>query len=172
MCEKLPAYWRGLLDMERPRKHRGREVSVLNLFVSPQEFADDLQRRLDTSGEIRDELLGDAVKPYIQRATEERDEFTNLRLGDIWRYCRYTWSLPLNSQPGRKMFYLVRDGAREFHPVIGIGALGSSVVQISSRDQAIGWTQDSLLAKPNKGQRILALRIELDRAIEEVYFEG
>jgi hypothetical protein len=40
---------RFVLDMERPRRHRGREVSVLNLFVSPQEFAerlDEVERRL------------------------------------------------------------------------------------------------------------------------------
>ncbi len=162
---------RFVMDMERPRRYRGREVSVLDLFVSPRALAEDLQRRLDAPREIREELLGNAIRPYIQYASEGRDEFTNLRLIDIWRYCRYTWSLPFNSQPGRKMFYLVRDGAREFHPVIGIGALGSSVVHIGCRDRDIGWTRESLAEEPDKGQRILALRAEIDRTIGEVFSE-
>ena len=37
------------------------------------------------------------------------------------------------------MLLLVRDRAAPFHPVIGIAALGSPIVQIKERDDWIGW---------------------------------
>jgi len=164
-----PATRRFVLGMERSRWHRGRQVSVLNLFLSPQAFGLDLQRRLDAPEAIRQELLKGAIDPYLQMATEERDESTNLRLIDIWRYCRYTWSLPLSSQPGRQMHYLVRDRSRAFHPIVGIGALGSSIVQITSRDEFIGWSQIPMRRDPSKlARRIKAFRDELDHAIDEI----
>ncbi len=157
-----------LLDLERPRAHRGRQVSVLNLFLSSKALALDLQRRLSAPETIREELLQDSVRPYLQLATEERDEFTDLRLIDIWRYCRYTWSLPLSNQPGRQMLYLIRDGARDFHPIMGIGALGNSVVQITVRDEEIGWSVASLRSASNIAERMKALDMELARAIDEI----
>ena len=38
---------------------------------------------------------------------------------------------------------LIRDAAAPYHPVIGIGALGSSAVQIGIRDSWIGWTPET-----------------------------
>ncbi len=72
-----------------------------------------------------------------------------MRLLDIWWYCRYTWSLPFQTQPSRRMFYLVRDAARPYHPIMGIAALGSAVVQISVRDHAIEWSLEALADKPD-----------------------
>lgn len=54
--------------------------------------------------------------PYIQLVTNERDELTGYKLSDIWRYFRYTWSIPYKTMPGRNLFYLVRDRAQEYHP--------------------------------------------------------
>lgn len=45
------------------------------------------------------------------------------------------------------MFYLVRDAARPFHPIIGIAALGSSLVQITDRDDIIGWTPKAVFQR-------------------------
>ena len=43
------------------------------------------------------------------------------------------------------MAFLVRDRAREHHPVIGIGSLGSPIVQIRERDAWIGWHPDAFM---------------------------
>jgi hypothetical protein len=155
--------------MERPRWHRGRQLSVLDLFTDPRELAADLQRRLDAPAEVREALLYDAVQPYLQLVTGEADEHTGLALRDIWRYCRHTWSLPLGSQPGRRMHYLVRDAARPLHPIMGIGALGSSVVQITCRDERIGWTLDALREADDLPRRVEALEREIEEAIGEIY---
>ncbi len=44
------------------------------------------------------------------------------------------------------MLLLVRDRAAPFHPVIGIAALGSAIVQIKERDDWIGWQSQAFVA--------------------------
>ncbi|MCL6598516.1 MAG: DUF4338 domain-containing protein [Alicyclobacillus macrosporangiidus] len=160
-----------ITEMERPRYFLGRIVSIQSLFVDPAKLVEDIERRLAAPESIRDSLLRDSIKPYIQLATEDRDEFTNLKLIDIWRYVRYSWSLPYSSQPGRQLHYLVRDAARENHPIIGIGALGNSVVQITCRDDYIGWTLSALERSNHKEKYWDAINREIDRSIEEIYYE-
>lgn len=166
-----PSVKKFVLEQERPRLVKGKQVSVLNHFLKPIELYRDLDRRMKAPEEIRMQLLKDSIKPYLQLVNGERDQFTNIRLNDIWRYARYTWSLPLSSQPGRQMNYLIRDASREFHPIIGIGALGNSIVQITSRDNFIGWTLESLSNSDSPEQRLQALERALDKAIYEVYSE-
>jgi len=59
------------------------------------------------------------------------------------------------------MYYLIRDAARDYHPVIGIGALGSSIVQITSRDNDIGWTFTAF-KQANETLHELAVLFETD----------
>jgi hypothetical protein len=88
--------------------------------------------------------LPEVVDPYIQFVDSTAICLeTGLRLNDIWRYFRHTWVNSYRSVPGRSMMVLVRDRARPAHPVIGIAALGSSVVQQSVRDKWIGWDAES-----------------------------
>lgn len=158
--------------MEAVRRYRGQRVSVRSLLVEPAQLAADLGPALATpAGPAREARLAEVVQPYLQLATEQVDEHTGLRLLDIWRYCRHTWSLPYHSQPGRRMFYLVRDCARPRHPIMGIAALGSAVVQISLRDRAVGWDLKALRRQPlaEAAARMPALHTELTRAIAEIY---
>src|SRR5690606_31873353 len=86
------------------------------------------------------------IDPYLSFVTEDaRCELTGLRLQDIWRYFRHTWSNQYTSTPGRTMAMLVRDRAVPMHPVIGIAALGSPIVQIKERDTWIGWDAAAFL---------------------------
>ena len=156
-----------LRDMERPRWHGGREVSILDLFTSAHDLRRDLERRLSAPEGNRDRLLFDSISPYLQVATAQPDKMTGLRLLDIWRYCRYTWSMPFHSQPGRRRYYLVRDAARDYHPIVGIGALGNSMVQIGNRDEAIGWTVDSVRSEA----QLRSLHQVVDSVFEEIYWK-
>lgn len=158
--------------MERPRRHQGRWVSVLSVLHSPIDFAADLADRIAAPTEVRNKLLRETVRPYLQLVTDERDTHTDLKLTDIWRYCRLTWSLPLSAQPGRQMLYLVRDSAREFHPVIGIGALGSSVVQITGRDREVGWHIKAFEERTDRADQLPLLAKEIGRALEDIAFDG
>lgn len=105
----------------------------------------ELSERLAHAARIEDKkaralLLEQAVSPYIQFVDSEATcDRTGLKLRDIWRYFRLTWVNDYKSVPGRSIMTLIRDAASPNHPVIGIAALGSSVVQQKVRDELIGW---------------------------------
>lgn len=56
----------------------------------------------------------------------------------LFRYLRYTWSSPYSEYVGRRMRFLIRDRGHN-GAIIGIAAIGSSIMQIAERDQWIGW---------------------------------
>ena len=129
---KIPSVKGFIKSMETDRLYNGQTVSIKNLIGRT-----DLIRESINNGNT-------ITKPYIQLVTESKDEFTGLSLSDIWRYFRYTWSIPYKTMPGRNLFYLVRDANYPFHPVIGIFALGNSVLNLTVRDDEIGWTVESI----------------------------
>ena len=118
--------------MEQPKKHNGQIVSIRNLIGSSEHIIHAIQ-----NGKL-------VIDPYIQLVTHSIDEYTGYRDTDIWRYFRYTWSIPYKTMPGRNLFYLVRDRSQEYHPVIGIFALGNSVLNLTVRDNEIGWTVEAI----------------------------
>lgn len=120
-------------SMEKGKEYQGRTISIKNLIGDK----DVLINRIRTQN-------CKIVDPYVQLVTKERDELTGYQLSDIWRYFRYTWSIPYKTMPGRNLFYLVRDASQPYHPVIGIFALGNSVLNLTVRDDDIGWTLDAL----------------------------
>ena len=129
---KVPSIKGFIKSLEKERQYNGKSVSVKDLIGRA-----DLIREAIKNGKT-------ITKPYIQLVTDVKDEFTGIALGDIWRYFRYTWSIPYKTMPGRNLFYLVRDANYPFHPIIGIFALGNSVLNLTVRDDEIGWTVESI----------------------------
>lgn len=171
-----PSVRRFIAEMERPREFNGRFVSIFNLMRDGSELADSL-RQLADKAQDRPPALRSVIDPYVQvirDAEHERCTQTGLRLVDVWRYFRHTWTNQYTSTPGRTMLILVRDRAAEFEPVIGIAALASAIVQISERDQWIGWRSDefltSLEAKPSLAMAKW-LDTRLDRGLAELYLD-
>ena len=136
-----PAILRFIERMEKPKNYNGNTISIRNLIGSKEE----LIRKIQGNEHV--------IEPYLQLISHATDEHTGYRDIDIWRYFRYTWSIPYKSMPGRNLFYLVRDASQEFHPVIGIFALGNSVLNLTVRDDEIGWTIDGI--KKNLERRCL-----------------
>ena len=132
--------------MESPKNFDGNMISVRVLFGSPQRILDAMD-----NGRM-------LCQPYIQMVTNERDALTGYWLSDIWRYFRYTWSIPYKTMPGRNIYYLVRDALQPYHPVIGIFALGNSVLNLTVRDNDIGWTVDAI--KQNMSRKSVKYRYE------------
>lgn len=125
-----------------------RPVSVRDLLRDGRELAARLREADALSGEARAEALSRAVSPYLQVVTPDAVcEHSGLRLQDIWRYFRHTWSNQYTTNPGRTFAFLVRDRAAPRHPVIGIGALGSPIVQLKERDAWIGWRAEDFLER-------------------------
>ena len=126
-----PSVRRFIKRMERPREFGGAFVSIFSLMRDGAELADSLRSRGATA---------EVIDPYVQVISSgDRCAHTGLRLLDIWRYFRHTWTNQLVSTPGRTMLILVRDSAARHHPVIGIAAIGSAIVQIAAREDWIGW---------------------------------
>ena len=62
---------------------------------------------------------------------------------DTFRIFRYYWSSPYSEYVGRRLKIIIRDGALPNKPVIGIAALGSSIIHIPDRDNWIGWNKST-----------------------------
>jgi len=150
--------------MEQNRSFEGNLVSIRSLIADGQALAHELRTIREISDKSEQKVqISSAIKPYLQLITpNSRCSFTGFYLQDIWRYFRYTWSTPYNSTPGRQMFYLVRDAVQPYHPIIGIAALGSSLVQLTVRDDIIGWTPKAFQ------ERIHASDFTDDQAIQIV----
>jgi len=156
--------------MENPSKGK---LSVLELITKGKDWSNTL-KKLPTSP-TTDELL-QAINPYLQLVRPNaRDNISGHKLGDIWRYFRYLWAIPYQATPGRNLFYLVRDAARPTHPIIGIAALGNCVVQLSERDQIIGWSVEAIEKTLQRKHRIeirdLPKTAVLRRNTQTVYLE-
>lgn len=129
---RTPSVATFIRQMESNKNYQGNNISVRDL-IGDKHF---LVRQIQNGQRVCD--------PYIQLVTGERDTLTGYKLSDIWRYFRYTWSIPYKTMPGRNLFYLVRDRLQPYHPIIGIFALGNSVLNLTVRDDDIGWTVEAI----------------------------
>ena len=62
---------------------------------------------------------------------------------NIFRFFRFYWSSPYSEYVGRRIKLLIRDNALPRKPLIGIAALGSSIVHIPDRDSWVNWNTES-----------------------------
>lgn len=160
--------------MEQPREFNGTSVSIFSLMRDGSDLADSL-RRLRANAAQDPVALRQVIDPYIDVVEPgKRCAHTGLRTMDIWRYFRHTWANQYSSTPGRTLLLLVRDRAAPFHPVIGIACLASSVVQISERDEWIGWQPRTFLSKiEERPTKAIArwLLDRLDRTRDELHLD-
>lgn len=171
---RQPSVQRFLDSMERQCLHDGRYVSIYSLMRDGRDLAEGLREARTHLNNGWADALSKLVDPYLQFVTAENAacEFTGLRLMDVWRYFRHTWTNQYTSVPGRTMVFLVRDRAAANHPVMGIGALSSPIMQIRERDSWIGWHPETFLDRVRTAPtRELAkwLVDTLDAAIDEIY---
>lgn len=173
---RQPSVQKFIESMERKRLHRGQFVSIFSLMRDGRELADRLREVRFYHEDLRTDELTKIVDPYLEFVTADNSicEHTGLRLMDIWRYFRHTWTNQYTSVPGRTMAFLVRDRAAENHPVMGIGALSSPIMQIKERDTWIGWHPEIFLDRVrHKPTRKLARWLVeiIDGAIDEIYID-
>ena len=129
--------------------------SVLELITDGEELYQDLAPLQNQNQEEIAEDLEDVVQPYIQKVeTGEKCDHTELDLMDIWRYFRYTWLTPYNTVPGRNINFLIRNAAKPKDPVMGIATLASPMMNLSVRDNYIGWTIDAVENKLQRKKRV------------------
>lgn len=126
-------------------KARG-QLPITALIGDGPEIAADLRAAAAIVDRVqRAQFLQTRFKPYLQLVDEKQKcDQTGQLLSEIWRYFRFTWTNPPETTPGRTLLYLIRDGARPNHPVMGIFSLENSPLRIECRDDYVGWTPKSL----------------------------
>lgn len=134
-----------LRRMEMSRRYQNRQVSVLRLV----DDGADLAAQLSALARLPDQEVAAAMRRVVRPAIElvsadSLDTETGLRLIDVWRYFRHTWSIKYRPTPGRTLQFLIRNEARPNRPVIGIGSLANATLQITTRDDYIGWSLKAL----------------------------
>ena len=170
-----PAARRFIEGIEKKSVHNGHFVSIYSVIRDGRELAGSLRAARSLTGDDRIRALREVINPYLQFVDEaEYCEHTGLRLQDIWRYFRHTWTNQYTATPGRSMAFIIRDRAREYHPVIGIGSLGSPIVQIRERDAWIGWQPEAFMefaSESPSAELGIWLHKTVETAIGEIYLD-
>ncbi len=171
---RQPSVQRFVNSMERPRLHKGKLVSIFSLMRDGRDLAAGLRHARTHLDNGWVGALSRLIDPYLEFVASDDAvcAHTGLRLMDIWRYFRHTWTNQYTSVPGRTMMFLVRDRAAENHPVMGIGALSSPIMQIRERDSWIGWHPETFLSRVRTAptHEIAWWLVDVvDQAIAEVY---
>jgi hypothetical protein len=78
------------------------------------------------------DILKSEISPRIEVCKTQKQH-------DLFRIFRYYWSSPYSEYVGRRIRLLIRDDGIDSSPIIGIAALGSSIIHIPDRDKWIGW---------------------------------
>jgi len=78
------------------------------------------------------DILKSEILPRIEVCKAQKQH-------DLFRIFRYYWSSPYSEYVGRRIRLLIRDDGIDSSPIIGIAALGSSIIHIPDRDKWIGW---------------------------------
>lgn len=78
------------------------------------------------------DILKSEISPRIEVCKAQKQH-------DLFRIFRYYWSSPYSEYVGRRIRLLIRDDGIDSSPIIGIAALGSSIIHIPDRDKWIGW---------------------------------
>ena len=141
---RRPTVARFIARMEADDRKGRRSVRLL--MADGAELAARLAPARGLDGDARLAALDDAVRPYLQQADAGVDPTTQRPLREIWRYFRYSWSIPQVTTPGRQLLYLVRDAAHPAHPVIGIAALNNCPLEMGEKREAyIGWHPSAIV---------------------------
>ena len=139
-------------------------------FVATCEFAGVLDLVTRGARLVRDlDVRGvAAVQPFLvpARPSDGLDKSTGLRLQDIFRYFRMTWSFPLERTPGRTLPFLIRDGGQPGAPICGLLSLASPIPRLSARDVSFGWSGRLVLGLHQASVALVGSVFEDGHAVE------
>ena len=82
---------RFLFSLEKPSKYSSSKP-VTDLIADGRRLSEQIEAIKALPTDQHPEALKRVCQPYLQLVTEERDQHTNIRLIDIWRYFRHSWT--------------------------------------------------------------------------------
>ena len=144
---------------------------------------DELKKLFEKVNSLKDEnkkveALKKIIKPEIQHCfLDETCSFTGLRLMDIWRYFRLTWSMPYQTSNARTMPFLVRNGARPNKPIIGIFQLVNPFFNNTGRNSFLRWDNYLSAAQEIKNKNLTVNELAdaflqvIDKSLKETRYD-
>jgi Druantia protein DruA len=172
-----PGVQKFLSRMHRVVPRGGGRSSIADVVDDGPALAASLQPFTGLPSMEAADRLKSVIDPVIEVCDEDaKCSVTGLRLIDIWRYFRHTWSLEYRPTPGRQMAILIRNVARPKRPVIGIAMLASPVVRMRVRDDWIGWNPEAFIERLRQGTwgyelALRALVSRIERSIADIRWD-
>ena len=126
-----------------PPSSYSKDIIRASMEVKRQEQLRKHSRWLDAHHSIAQKSLAygtDAIASNVEPVIEVCETQTQF---DLFRMCRFYWSSPYSEYVGRRIKLLIRDAGLPYRPLIGIAALGSSIVHIPERDEWVGWSVET-----------------------------
>ena len=167
-----PETQRFIERMERPKVIGNEKKSVLDLIDNGNELSEIFDDISPLPEDKRISLLQKIIQPEIVVCYPELPLFqeeqrfcpyTDLKLSDIWRYFRLTWSSEYKTVPGKSFPMLIRNAARPNKPIIGIAMLRSAALGDDARDTMIGWKDEKTLR-----EEIYAKKIDINFVVDSM----
>lgn len=126
-----------------PPSYYDKEIIKQSMSISRQEILNknkewiekhiDLAKKNLAQGK---DILKSKILPRIEVCKTQEQH-------NLFRIFRYYWASPYSEYVGRRIRLLVRDNGIDGSPIIGIAALGSSIIHIPDRDKWIGWDKET-----------------------------
>ena len=123
----------------KPSEFYDKETIKKAMSYKREELICKNRKWIDSHIEFARENLADGWAAWNSEIIPSFEVCESKEQFDLFRVYRYYWSSPYSDYVGRRIKVIVRDIALPSKPVIGIIALGSSIIHIPERDQWIGW---------------------------------
>lgn len=123
----------------KPPKTYDKQVVKESMQIKRQESLQRNSGWIDEHTSLANQNLADGISVWESSIQPSIEVCETQRQFDIFRIFRYYWSSPYSDYVGRRIKLLIRDCALPSKPLIGIAALGSSIIHIPDRDNWVGW---------------------------------
>jgi hypothetical protein len=123
----------------KPPEYYDKETIKKAMSYKRNELINKNRKWIDSHIELAKENLANGWDVWNSEIIPSLEICETKEQFDLFRIYRYYWSSPYSDYVGRRIKIIVRDIALPSKPVIGIIALGSSIIHIPERDQWIGW---------------------------------
>lgn len=127
----------------KPPQFYDKQVIKSSMEIKRQEAITKKRVWIDKHIELARKNLADGDEVWRSEITPVIEICQTQSQFDIFRIFRYYWSSPYSEYVGRRLKLIIRDSALPSKPIIGIAALGSSIIHIPDRDNWIGWDKST-----------------------------
>ncbi len=126
-----------------PPNSYNKEIIRRSMSISRDEILNKnkewIEKHIDLAKEnlaLGKDVLKSEILPRIEICKTQEQH-------NLFRMFRYYWSSPYSEYVGRRIRLLIRDDGIDGNPLIGIAALGSSIIHIPDRDKWVGWDKET-----------------------------